>query len=188
MKKLMIAAAIVCAAAMSYGAAADWNAQIKSGSELFAASTDDTPIGGTMYLFYADLVDQETVVNAWLEGADLATIETGSRVNQAFTIGANGQMPLTSFTGVDENTSYWVAVLATDGNLFVGDPEDGTYNAITGGTIMLDESWSGMSDYDFRTATSYSENGWYAQSVPEPTSGLLLLLGVAGLALRRRRA
>ena len=29
---------------------------------------------------------------------------------------------------------------------------------------------------------------WHAAAIPEPTSGLLLLLGVAGLALRRRRA
>jgi len=36
-------------------------------------------------------------------------------------------------------------------------------------------------------ATSYSSAGWYT-AVPEPTSGLLLLIGMAGLALRRRRA
>ena len=33
----------------------------------------------------------------------------------------------------------------------------------------------------------YAGAGWYG-AVPEPTSGLLLLLGVASLALRRRRA
>jgi hypothetical protein len=31
-------------------------------------------------------------------------------------------------------------------------------------------------------------NGWATAAVPEPTSAMLLLLGMAGLALRRRRA
>ena len=33
-----------------------------------------------------------------------------------------------------------------------------------------------------------TSNGWTVATVPEPTSGLLMLLGMAGLALRRRRA
>ena len=38
----------------------------------------------------------------------------------------------------------------------------------------------------FTNDTQYGAAAW--QAVPEPTSGLLLLLGVAGLALRRKRA
>ena len=34
----------------------------------------------------------------------------------------------------------------------------------------------------------FGQAGAWTQAVPEPTSGLLILLGVAGLALRRRRA
>ena len=36
--------------------------------------------------------------------------------------------------------------------------------------------------------TSFGTDASYAMLVPEPTSGLLLLLGVAGLALKRKRA
>ena len=36
--------------------------------------------------------------------------------------------------------------------------------------------------------TTKSAPAWSSAAVPEPTSGLLMLLGMAGLALRRRRA
>jgi hypothetical protein len=45
------------------------------------------------------------------------------------------------------------------------------------------------SNATFADNSAYAGAGWYAAgAVPEPTSGLLLLIGVAGLALRRKQA
>ena len=48
---------------------------------------------------------------------------------------------------------------------------------------------SSTSTVNFGNMTSQTQNAanWAAADVPEPTSGLLLLLGVAGLALRRKQ-
>ena len=51
-----------------------------------------------------------------------------------------------------------------------------------GGTETANVKWGSQS------TPSQAAGAWTAVGVPEPTSGLLMLVGLAGLALRRRRA
>jgi len=76
----------------------------------------------------------------------------------------------------------------------------GIYTGILCGTAATDETgatWTGMASGssfgpEEPTSIKVSDTGytgtWTAAPVPEPTSGLLLLLGMAGLALKRKRA
>ena len=59
---------------------------------------------------------------------------------------------------------------------------------ITSDTIEGSTSYAGVGDITFATSgpSSWSTPG--GSGVPEPTSGLLMLIGMAGLALRRKRA
>ena len=86
--------------------------------------------------------------------------------------------------GKDVNGYYAILTLNEDGTkaayMDMGDISGTTATSPTS-NLKYNEVW-GTSDYMSLTTGGYTVN------VPEPTSGLLMLLGMAGLALRRKRA
>ena len=97
---------------------------------------------------------------------------------------ANGAIAATGFTAsatAESDYSFYFKITTTS------DSKEVTF---TSAAVTVTASDTGTATIDFgnqKTATQAS-GAWATESVPEPTSGLLMLLGVAGLALRRRRA
>lgn len=186
MKKLIMAVAIVCAAVVSQGAACAWNwtSTGTNAAKTFYGPEGSTIAGAMVYLFDAGVVSQGDLVTAVRGGSDISTL---SSIGNA-TLDANSRLAATTIAdyGTDGKTyAFYMAIVQGD-YVFVSDPKTGL--------VASEMSPPSVSFSGIKTQTSnnlgsadYSSAGWY-QTVPEPTSGLLMLLGMAGLALRRRRA
>ena len=190
MKKLMIALAVAACTVAVQAASFNWSSSGTNAGKTFYAADGATTLyaasgATTLYLFDAGITSQDTLL-AGLRGdktiADFSAVATQSLADTS---------RLT-----DQTVSYGSAGTAYNFYMAIVDGDDVFLSAsVSASGQASDTAPIKFSGIKTATQTAFADTtatfaangaGWYA--VPEPTSGLLMLLGMAGLALKRKRA
>ncbi len=176
MKKLMILVAAVAMASVASATNVAWG--LSSGEALDTTTFAD---GSKIYLVYGASFDatdtfwgaQDSFSAASLASAGGTSYDEGALASGFFYSDAKSMTP-TSTGLTTGNKNFYYVVIASDGQA-----------AAVSQAVAINISPSAMNAFKTVTADSFTT---YTASVPEPTSGLLMLMGLGALALRRRRA
>ena len=184
MKKLMIALAAVAMAVGVQAATVQWSsgAIYTPGAEGAFTTTKVAASSVSYYLWTLDATTYASTTVASIVDLDKADAVTGS--NSA--LGGTAKYTNTTSYSAGDTVNWAILFTYTDGDSkewYIANMGTGTVDDL-GSTLTFGNLASASSAYA-------TVSGWTAatsSSVPEPTSGLLLLLGMAGLALKRKRA
>ncbi len=180
MKKLLVMLAIVAAAVGAHAASFSWGGAIAAPDGMAEVGS-----GATAYLLYSDTAF--TGISEF--NTDTKTTNAGGTLVQTHAITAT-EASAYAFSDTYNNSDYaamngFYAVVMVDGDKMYYNTFNVTeFTSATTPTqnYKINADWSG-SDFLGDPARSGTVTG-----VPEPTSGLLMLIGMGALALRRRRA
>ena len=187
MKKLMIAAAIVCAAVVSQAAVANWSvADIYDWTDINKAEPGYDVMGAnyaTYMVVATSDFGRDELIAALGEGKFSWMTEQNVDTPTAAMAGGAASGTTPGWFGNEETVKAF-AVVFNNADYKIAD-----YAYVTPVASNSTGAEGQPAALKFTGEDSWDPSLWTkVENVPEPTSGLLLLLGVAGLALRRRRA
>ena len=181
MKKIMFMLGAVVMAASVQAAAVSWTCTNVKDS-------DGNKISGVAYFINAATLSQDAFKA--LSGADAFNTALSGMYSYTpteagkYTVASSAAVE-NSTLGLSDSTSYSVylavfdtATITDSSNYYLTTPA--TLQTLTGSNYAQ-VKWGSQS------TASQAAGAWTSVNVPEPTSGLLMLVGLAGLALRRRR-
>jgi len=180
MRKLVMMCAIVAAAVSVHAASFEWGGAI--GNE---DASDTLPSGLNAYLLYSD--SAFGTINSF--NSSTMTTDAGGTLRQTYTLSADdsaGWAFAATYNNDDytQMNGYYAMVLVNGSDMYYNTFQVSEFTSATTPlqNYKINYEWSG-SDY----LGDPARKGTVTGGVPEPTSGLLLLIGGAMLALRRKQ-
>lgn len=190
MKKIMIALAAVAVGVAAHAATVDWQYTVTASAVDYSASNYkvylvDATKWDALTSVTSDTFADNTIVYGQTTFADgTGKSATSKSYGTKDATGAKGSYSTAlsdSIVASGDTLDVYYVILDTS-----KDPSE--YYASSKATLTGREATGTAIKTGFGTVANSAVTWTATQSVPEPTSGLLMLLGIAGLALKRRRA